>query len=110
MLTLAEIREDLKDIKYYYMRKKIFDKAFESTGVVNDVTMKVEKYNNAVKSASPKFYDLYVSLYINNHTQESLSELMGFTPEYIQQLNKRLLKFFQSKFDGEKEDNINENN
>ena len=106
MLSLTTIREDLKDIRYYYMRKKMFEQAFESTGV-NDIVMKVEKYNGVIRSATPKIYDLYVSLYINNHTQESLSNAMGFTPEYIQQLNKKLLKFLQSKLQDEKEEIAN---
>lgn len=104
MLALSVIREDLKNIRYYYMRKKMFDKAFESTGV-NDIVVKVRKYNEIMLSAQPKLYDLYVSLYINNHTQESLSDELGFTPEYIQMINKKLLKFLQSKL--EEKENIN---
>ena len=96
MLTLATIRNDLKDIRYYYSRKKMFDEAAACTGV-NDVLAKTKKYNDAVVKASPKLYDLYVSLYIKNHTQESLSNELGYTPEYIQMLNKQLLKFLQSK-------------
>ena len=99
-VTLSLIREDLKNIKYYYARKKVFDEAFESTGV-NDIMETVNKYNNAVKSANPKLYDLYVSLYLQNHTQESLSDLLGYTPEYVHRLNKSLLKFFQSKLNNE---------
>jgi hypothetical protein len=32
MLTLTKIREDLKEIRYYYARKEIFDKAFKDIG------------------------------------------------------------------------------
>lgn len=102
-MTLATIREDLKDIRYYYMRKDVFDKGFSTTGE-NIIIQKVHKYNNAIKQASPKLYDLYVSLYIECHTQESLSDKLGFTPEYIQMLNKKLLKFLQSSFIDEKEE------
>lgn len=100
MLTLATIRNDLKDIRYYYARKKMFDEAFECTGV-NEIVSKVKKYNDAVISASPKLYDLYVSLYIKNHTQESLSDELCYTAEYIQMLNKKLLKFLQNKLSNE---------
>lgn len=96
MITLNEIRKDLKEIRYYYLRKKMFDEAFESTGV-NTVVEKVKKYNALAVTATPKLYDLYVSLYIRNHTQESLSDELGYTPEYMQMLNKRLLKFLQEK-------------
>ena len=101
-MTLATIREDLKDIRYYYMRKDVFDKAFSTIGE-NVIVKKVQAYNNAMKDASPKLYDLYVSLYIECHTQESLSDKLGFTPEYIQMLNKKLLKFLQNSVNNEKE-------
>lgn len=56
MLTFSKIREDLKDIRYYYMRKDVFDKAFIATGE-NQIATKVRCYNNAIKSASPKLYE-----------------------------------------------------
>lgn len=101
-MTLATIREDLKDIRYYYMRKEVFDKAFSTTGE-NIIVKKVQAYNSAIKDASPKLYDLYVSLYIECHTQESLSDKLGYTPEYIQMLNKKLLKFLQNSVVEQKE-------
>lgn len=102
MKTLSTIREDLKEIRYYYMRKDDLDKSFSKTGE-NIITKKVRYYNDAIKYAPPKLYDLYSSLYINCHTQESLSEKLGFTPEYVQMLNKKLLKYLQEKltFDDE---------
>ena len=102
MLSLTVIREDLKDIRYYYMRKEVFDSASSKTGV-NIVISKVSKYNNAIQKASPKLYDLYVSLYIDCHTQESLSDKLGYTPEYVQMLNKKLIKFLQSELSGDME-------
>ena len=102
MLSLNAIREDLKDIRYYYARKKMFDEAFKCTGE-NTIIEKVQIYNEAMTTASPKLYDLYYSLYIKNHTQESLSDELCYTPEYIQMLNKQLLKFLQSKIEDLKE-------
>ena len=96
MLTLNQIRNDLKDIRYYYSRKDLFDKSFKDTGV-NDIIETVKKYHNAIQSAPIKLYDLYSSLYMNNNTQEVLADDLSFTPEYVQKLNKKLLKFFQSK-------------
>lgn len=104
MATFSVIREDLKDIRYYYMRKTDFDNAFEKTGE-NKIVKKVKLYNQIIQDASPKLYDLYVSLYIDCHTQESLSDKLGYTPEYIQMLNKKLLKFLQENLNkGEYED------
>jgi hypothetical protein len=96
MLTLTKIREDLKDIRYYYARKEIFDKAFKEV-TTNTILEKVQKYNEAVNTAPSRLFDLYVSLYVKNLTQESLAFDLGYTPEYIQKQNKKLLLFLQSK-------------
>ena len=104
-MTLATIRDDLKDIKYYYMRKDDFEKNFSTTGG-HDITEKIEKYHQAMKHSSLRLYDLYMSLYIECHTQESLSDKLGFTPEYIQMLNKKLLKFLFNSFKEKKEQNL----
>lgn len=97
MLSLNQIRNDLKDIRYYYARKDMFDKYFEDTGE-NHIIEIVKKYHGAIKSAPIRLYDLYTSLYINNNTQEVLAEDLNFTPEYIQKLNSKLLKFLQEYF------------
>ncbi len=101
MIPLNKIREDLKEIRYYYARKEIFDSAIGGIGL-NAVLDKVKKYNAAVQNAPPRLYDLYICLYIKNNTQEGLSIELGYTPEYIQMQHKKLLLFLQSYFkDGE---------
>ncbi len=92
MITLNEIRADLRDIKYYYARRKMFDQTSNVVGR-NIIMEKVELYNACVCSA--RLYDIYVSLYLNNHTQESLSENIGYTVEYISKLNGQLIRFLQ---------------
>lgn len=94
MLSLETIRNDLKDIRYYYSRKAVFDNAEISVGKTS-LLKKIEVYNKAVCSAPPRLYDLYVSLYLNNHTQDSLSEKLGYTFEYVSRLNTKLIKFLQ---------------
>ena len=95
-ITIKEIKKDLSDIRYYYSRKKALDEAFRNIGY-NEVVKKAEIYNELIKHADPKLFDLYISLYINNHTQESLSEAMCYTRETVNLLNKRLLTYFQKK-------------
>lgn len=97
MITNMEIRNDLKDIRYYYSRKEVFDKALDSVGK-STIIEKIEKYNEAIKTASPRLYDLYVSLYLNNNTQESLADKLGYTLEHISRLNSSLVKFLQKAF------------
>ena len=95
-ITMQKVREDLKEVRYYYARKELFDEAFAKIGK-NKVLSKVEKYNQAVISAPPMLYDVYMNLYVRNYTQEALSIEMNYTPEYIQMLNKRLVLFLVEK-------------
>lgn len=96
MPTLNCIREELKEIRYYVSRKEIFEKAECCVGH-NAVEQRLEIYNKYICEAPARLYDLYVSLYLDNNTQESLSEKMGYSIEHICRLNTRLVKFFQDK-------------
>lgn len=99
MLMLKQIREDLREIRYYYSRKALFDEALKLI-TANAVLEKARRYSEAVKTAPPWLFDLYISLYIKNYTQEGLSIELNFTPEYIQMQHKKLLLFLQSKING----------
>lgn len=101
MPTLKEIRDDLKDVRFYYSKKNSLDNAFENV-VVNDVFDKVNKYNDAVKSAPVRLYDIYLGLYVQDNTQFALSEELGYTPDYIRRLNRKLCEYFQKVFAKEK--------
>ena len=102
MITARIVREDLKDIRYYYSREAVFNKALNSVGK-NTILEKIEKYNNAVRSAPPRLYDLYVSLYLDNNTQDSLSDKLGYTIETISRLNSQLVKFLLKEFKSQEE-------
>ena len=56
-MNLEEIREDLKEVRYYYTRKQAFDEAGRAVGV-SKVVEKVRRYNEMVRSASPLLYDI----------------------------------------------------
>ena len=96
MIILKQIREELKDVRYYYQRKQVFDKNAQTVGV-SSITEKVQRYNVLAMAASPKFYDLYVGLYVRGNTQESYGTEVGYSAKYIQKLHSQLLKFFQNK-------------
>ena len=99
MLPLDKLRSDLKEIRYYYSRKALFDESAQCIAP-NAVLEKVRKYNEAVRTAKPILYDLYISLYVKGYTQEGLSVELSYTPEYIQMLHKQLLLFLQTKLTG----------
>lgn len=96
MLTLQKIREDLKEIRYYYSKQKMFD-SVSKTVIQSSVLDKVNVYNQAVKDAPARLYDLYVSLYVMNNTQETLAFDWDCTPDYIKQQNKKLCEFLLKK-------------
>ena len=97
MVTLKEIRNDLKDIKYYMMRKNVFENSNMSVGK-NRALEKLNIYNEMICSAPPRLYDVYVSLYLKSNTQESLADQLGYSEVYISLLNGKLVKFFQDEF------------
>ena len=45
MVTVSTIRNDLKDIRYYFSRKEVFDKALDSVGK-SSFTEKIDKYKH----------------------------------------------------------------
>lgn len=72
----------------------MFDGFAKSVGQ-NDISEKAARYNEAMKRAPIKLYDVYISLYINNNTQETLAFDWGVSSEYIKMLNKSLCEFLQ---------------
>ena len=49
MLPVSVIREDLKEIKYYYSRKELFEESFKHTGT-NDIVEKAANYKSITKT------------------------------------------------------------
>ena len=95
MATLQQIREDLKEIRYYYSRRKLFDTS-STTIIQSSVLDKVAKYNLALKNAPASLYGLYVALYVQNNTQKSLSHNWNCSVDYIKHVNKLLCNYLLS--------------
>ena len=93
MITIETIKRELNDIKYYYARRELFDKAFDSVGK-NTILQIVDKYNRAICHAGPKLYELYVCLYINCCTHEATAEELNYSTNYVYKTNKKLVEFF----------------
>ena len=96
MLNLSTIRDDLKEIRYYYSHRDIFEKASKQIGEHSCIE-KISKYNNAIRYAPARLYELYVSLYLDNNTLESLADKEGYSYVHIQRIHGQLVKFFQEK-------------
>ena len=97
MMTTEEIRAELQDVRYYYSRKAMFDRA-EACVSKNAAVALAEKYGNAVRDAPPRLYDIYVTLYVENNTQASAAEKWGYSEGYIRYLNRQLYAFFVNAF------------
>ncbi len=94
MISLDKIREDLRDIRYYYAHKAVFEENVIHVGA-NIVKSKVEKYNAVIVLAPPRLYDLYVGLYVTGFTYEAYAVKNGYAVIYIRKINNELLNYFQ---------------
>lgn len=66
MKTFTAIREDLRNIRYYYSRR---DEMTQTAKIVGEckVLKTVEEYNEIVCQAPPKLYELYYYMYVENN-------------------------------------------
>ena len=100
MITKEMIRKELEEVRYYYSRKKLFDKATDSVGK-NDIIGVVEKYNRAICEAKPRLYEVYISVYIDGYTYEAAAADLGYSPSYIYKTNRKVLEFLYQYFNKE---------
>ena len=77
MITINQVREDLKEIRYYYSMQKLFDSAANTVKPVA-ILNKVDRYNAVMKLAPAKLYIIYMSLYVQNNTQAALADEWGY--------------------------------
>lgn len=91
-MNIEQIREDLRDIRYYYSMQSVFDNGAKKVRS-NSTMEKVEKYNKIMANAPSKLYVLYVSLYLENNSQTSLSDRWCYTRDYIKDLNNKLCEY-----------------
>ena len=93
MITIETIKRELENIRYYYARKDMFEKAFDSVGK-NAILQTVSRYNAIICSAPPKIYEMYVSLYIECCTYEAAAEALCYSVNYVYKTNKKIVDFF----------------
>ena len=98
-MTLDQVKSDLKEIQYYYAKQKELDGASRTIGA-SKIAKKVELYNAAVRNAPVKLYEVYVSLYVNNNTQLTLSFDWDCSLEYVKRLARKLRLFLKNQLEG----------
>ena len=100
MKTVEIVREELSDIRHYYANIKDFERVSAVIGKPYTLEM-VERYNQIVRKAPIKLFNLYVCLYMDNNSQETVSIDWGYSVGYIKVLNKKLYDFFIEEFNKE---------
>ena len=96
MTTKKKVRDDLNEIRFYYSKKELFDitaKELKSVALLE----KVKKYNAVMEQAPANLFIVYVSLYMNNNTQEALADDWDYSQQYISYLNVKLVEFLCSQ-------------
>ena len=94
MLKTSQIRADLKEIRYYYKMKKLFDDA-EKLVKPEIVINKVERYGTIMKTAPAKLFVIFYALYVDGKTHQKLAEDWNYSREYITRLNDALVIYLQ---------------
>lgn len=61
MESMDTIRKELKEVRYYYANREMFDQAAKDVGE-NEIIKTVNRYNAAVQKAPAKLYALYIGL------------------------------------------------
>ena len=98
MKTLDDIRNDLKEIRYYYSRKTMFDRMVD---VVNIAYVKTQNPVQSLnRAAQASLYDIYMSVYIFNITQEAVADDWDMSFSYVHKVHEKLLQFLQANIKG----------
>lgn len=97
MTDRKTIRADLREIRYYYSMKDLFDRMSK---IVKPVKLleKVDRYNRAMQFASARMYVLYCSLYLENNSQTTLAYDWQYSADYMKDLNNKLIDYLQTAF------------
>lgn len=95
MVSMEQVKADLREIRYYYSRKEQLDDASYSIGPL-PIKRILENYNCAIRKAPLRLYDLYACLYVRGQTQETIALDLGYTPQYIRKLINELFTFFRN--------------
>lgn len=89
-MTRAEVIQDIRQLKYYYSRKK----AFAGVIIPTVVSQKSAIYADCVSCAPIGFYDIYLLYVVEDYTQEMLAEYYGISIRSVERKCRRLYDYF----------------
>lgn len=75
-MTKNEIKQELKELKYYYWMKSTIDR---NTKVVppEHILNVVDRYTNLMKNAESQVYGIFVQVYVENATLTAIATTEG---------------------------------
>ena len=100
MTIREQIKSELIEVRYYYARAEIFERAFDSIGKCG-ILEKVAKYNEAICKAPIMIFEIYDMLFVHYRTHEEAAEILGYSPNYIYKACVKLYDYFEKYFSKE---------
>ena len=97
MVTLRQVQSDLKEIRYYYSKRDMFESASRCI-IESGIVEKVSRYNMAMANAPPRLYEVYYALYVNGFTQAQYAEKFGCSVALAKYYNRQLCAHLVQKF------------
>ena len=97
MVDYKTVKDDLNDIRFFYARKDIFENGSQTIGENDGIIDKVKKYNELVRKAPARLYEMYISMYLQNNTLESLAASVGLSYVSVQRTNGQLIKYLKKE-------------
>lgn len=97
-MVKRDIQIELSELKYYYSRRKHIDEYASIIGK-SKVAELSEIYQTAICQAPIRLYDIFVELYVNNHTWESLADKWSYSTSHIGRQAKELMDYLTAYFE-----------
>ena len=92
MATLRQVHSDLKEIRYYYAKRDMFESASKCI-IESGIVEKVSRYNRAMANAPPRLYEVYYCLYVSCLTQAQFAEKLQCNPSFVKRRNGELCAY-----------------
>ena len=83
-MTLKEVKEDLREIRYYYEHKKMFDRAM-ATSMKTEVLKKVERYNAFMRTVPVAAITLVLAIWVGSNILPSVIGVLLVFPVIYEQ-------------------------
>ena len=95
-ITIEEIKQDLKDVKYYFAHEALFQKALKDDAV-KILIMKVYRYKEIMRGAPFDLMIIFEGLYMYKQTQKSLAEYLEISERTVRRKREQIYLYLQKR-------------